>query len=215
MNSPYVPLRAIFEFALASTVACGGATAISAGDAGPDAGADDGPLAKCGSGCSPAQVVSECATFCSKFASLGCQASTPDPACPMHCETTTTMTAGCASTLIAFLNCAASVDPVCTAMGTVFVGCQTQEQAVNDCLNDAASSQPAPNPCVPDGVCPAIPRPTGTAACSGTGGGGPGGGHTANTMCPDRSGHTWQAGFTGRNLTGPYHRRESLAPTRP
>src|SRR5882672_7929546 len=34
MNSPYVPLPAIFEFALASTVACGGATAISAGDAG-------------------------------------------------------------------------------------------------------------------------------------------------------------------------------------
>src|SRR5260370_40875957 len=120
MNIAYLARRAFFAYALASTLACGGATTGSDGAA--------GSLGQCGSRCSPAPVASSCSTFCEKFAAAACPSSTPDPACASHCAATTALTAPCASVVIALLSCTQSVQPVCTSIGTALSGCAAQTQ---------------------------------------------------------------------------------------
>src|SRR5579872_3158171 len=214
MNA-HVLLRTFFACAIASTLACGGATTGSGGDAGSlanrgaaiDSGDDAGSLAPCGSGCSPSRVAASCSTFCAKFAAAACPSSTPDPSCNSRCAAIAAMTAPCASVVVAFLSCTESVQPLCTSMGTVFPGCDAQEQAANACLNDAGpSSPPLPDPCVPDTVCPAIPRPTsGTMSCSASASVGPGDGSPTTTMCQDARGNTWEADCTGSSCTCTYN----------
>jgi hypothetical protein len=60
---------------------------------------------------------------------------------------------------------------------------------------------------VPADVCPDIPRlsAAGPSACSGGGGGTPGGPVTSMTSCQDGAGNTWSASCTGSTCTCTYN----------
>ncbi len=199
--------------ALAGLVACGGSAVIV------EAG-DGGGVASCTNNCSAAQVADSCASWCDKFTRASCPGTTTDPTCATHCANLSSMVPACGGALIAFLRCTGPVQPTCSGAGTVFSGCEAQEQAVNDCIVDAGGPGNVATPpseggpgspggapgsaCAPATVCPAIPRPTGTSTCSGGGGGGPNG-PVSQTTCQDRAGNMWQASCVGSTCTCSYN----------
>ena len=120
-----------FALALATFVAaCGGSVVLV------DMGGG-GSVASCGDSCSTSQVEGSCASTCDKVAALNCPGTTPDPSCAAHCAEASSMFPSCASASTDFLRCAESVQPVCGGPGTLFPGCEAQEQALSDCAADA------------------------------------------------------------------------------
>lgn len=201
--------------ALAGVVGCGGSAVLVHED-------DGGGVASCANDCSAAQVADSCASLCDKVNQANCPGTTTDPMCTTHCTNVTSMAPACQGTLVALLRCTGPVQPTCTGAGTVFPGCEAQEQDVNDCVADGGGPGPGnvvtppseggpvssgggpSSTCTPATVCPAIPRPTGTATCSGGGGGGPNG-PVSQTTCQDETGNVWQASCVGSTCTCSYN----------
>jgi hypothetical protein len=190
--------------ALCLALGCGGRA-----DSRPNAGS--GPLATCGDSCSPAQVSSSCSAICDKIAQAGCSAGSGD--CVTGCATSVSMTPACSSQALAFLRCIETMEPTCSASGMAqsFVGCDSQQQALEGCYRGSSNPARGPGGAVPASVCPGIPRPVGGGECSASVSVAPGSnGPTAcGASCQDSTGNKWQADCSGSTCTCTYNGGQS------
>jgi hypothetical protein len=126
--------------ALLSAIGCGGIASSSPSG-------DEGSLASCGDNCSAAQVSASCSDICARIAQTGCSV---DAQCPMNCAAVTSMAPSCVALVDGFLRCVESVQPICSAAGMVqFVGCDSQQQALDVCIADSGSSAATTTPTTP------------------------------------------------------------------
>jgi hypothetical protein len=180
-------------------VGCGGETQLGEGG-------DAGPLAACGDNCSPAQIAASCTATCDKIARTNCSISAD---CPMSCAALPSMAPSCVALADAYLRCLESVQATCSDAGTVqFVGCDSQQKAVDDCVGPTSNPGAGTGSHVPASVCPDIPRPVaGVNGCSGGGGGVSGGGGTVecSASCQDNAGNVWQAECSGSTCSCTYN----------
>jgi hypothetical protein len=193
---------------------CGGNGQTSGGDGGADAhasrGVEAGPLAACGDSCTAAQIAASCVATCDKIAHAGCSFGS-GANCPMSCSDVPSMTPACMASADAFLRCIEAQEPTCDEAGTAqFVACDSAQQALTDCLDDAgpvSTSSGGSGGTVPSNVCPNIPRPSagGVSGRSGSGGAGPNAPVTCTTSCQDGAGNVWQADCTGTTCTCTYN----------
>jgi hypothetical protein len=193
-----------WSVALCLAVGCGGRA-----DSGPNTGAP--PLATCGDSCTPAQVSASCSATCDKIARAGCSAGSGD--CVTGCSGSVSMTPACSSQALAFLRCIETKEPTCSGSGMVqgFVGCDSQQQAVEGCTRGSPNPATGPLGAVPASVCPGIPRPVGAGECSSSASVAPGSnGPTAcTTSCQDSTGNNWQADCSGSTCTCTYNGGQS------